>query len=91
MSWSAHGNRIRKDKIAKIKPTQAQTDPQGSGGAYEDQLKAAIAAAELIAKQVGAAGALVNVSLGGHANPGHKSNFEDWSDETVHVSVSVVR
>lgn len=90
MSWSAAASKIRKDQITAIEATP-QTAPEGCEEAFAEQLAAAIECAEHLAAAVGGDDALVNVSMGGHANPDHASDFEGWADETVHVSVSVAR
>lgn len=91
MSWgNTNLSPIRKDQVSDILVSD-QTDPDGCGPAFQEQLEAALHVADILADVVGGPDSLVVVSIGGHANPDHASDHEGWSDETIHVSVSVAK
>lgn len=91
MSWgNSNLEPIRKDQVSDISINE-QTEPEGCGAAFQEQLESALHCADLLAEVVGGPDSKVVVSIGGHANPDHQSNYEGWADETIHVSVSVSR
>lgn len=91
MSWGNSSLQpIRKDQVSDM-AIQEQTTPEGCGPAFQEQLEAALHVADILAEVVGGPDSMVVVSIGGHANPDHQSNYEGWSDETIHVSVSVAK
>lgn len=64
-----------------------QTQPEGCEEAYDDQLRAALDAAEMLCGGLHP-DASVKVSLSGHANPNHEPH-DGWADEAISVAVYV--
>jgi len=90
MSWSARTT----EPVAPIELEFALGDaakdvqaPEGHEQAFEDQIRAAIDAAAVIANSGAVGDRPVTASINGHGNPGHEP-CGSWVNDTVTVTVS---
>jgi hypothetical protein len=87
MSWTAKAT-VDRDAIEEaVFVGVQQTEPEGSFGAYTDQLAAAQEAAAILAKAVGGA-RNVSITATGHANPDHILG-NGYSNEFINIQVCI--
>lgn len=92
---------ITRDDVVRDKVVAAYDGPNGAGGSPRqhqeengtageaaDLVKAASAAAEMIAIDLGEKWLTANVNVSGHANPGHAAR-PGWANDFVAVTVTV--
>lgn len=97
MSYSVRVENIDRevplDVLAVLLSDQAADIPDGDGtpqAEIQDHMRVAAAAAVELLKEVGQVGDVVNVSVSGHADPGHVQRAE-WSPEFCNIGVTVLR
>lgn len=82
MSWSVYGTALTVDKIADLTPQYEL----GDEGQEQLELGRDVARRIIDSGAVGE-GEKFNITLSGHANPGHQPR-EGWATDMVSVSVS---
>lgn len=98
MSWSLSGKVVNPEGFADVEDTMQQLQAFDRSKAGNDQClterdeqidRAQKITSVLLATEVFEHAEEITVNMSGHANADHKKSGEGWSNESIHIGVSV--